>query len=112
MSGLVCAFGPCRKAVTGEVRIEVHRAGDADVAFGPGIRGFPLAAAAGPLVDVFHTRCWWAQVKRNRLAAAKLADPAGYSGPAPDWREPVTCDVEDLLGGVSRDYRGAGTAPD
>lgn len=112
MSGLICAFGPCRKAVTGEVRIEVHRVGAADVAFGPGIRGFPLADADGPLVDVFHTRCWWGQVKRDRLAAARQADPAGYSGPAPDWREPETCDVEDLRGGVERDYRGAGTAPD
>jgi hypothetical protein len=112
MSGLICAFGPCRKAVTGQVRIEVHRVDDADVPFGPGIRGFPLADADGPLVDVFHTRCWWGQVKRDRLAAARRADPSGYSGSAPDWREPETCDVEDLRGGVARDYRGTGKAPD
>lgn len=112
MSGLVCAFAPCRRQVTGDVRIELHRVGDAEVAFGPGIRGFPLEDADGPLVDVYHTRCWWAQVKRVRLLRARAADPAGYSGPAPDWREPETCDVEDLRGGVPRDYRGAGEASD
>jgi hypothetical protein len=99
VSGLICAFEPCRKPVTGPARIELHRVDDET--------GETL-----PLAGVYHTRCWRAQVKRVLLLRARAADPSGYSGPAPDWREPETCDAEDLRGGVERDYRGAGTAPD
>jgi hypothetical protein len=115
MSGMICAFEPCRKAVTGDVRIELHLVSEETgetLPFGPGIRGRSLEDADGPMAAVYHTRCWRAQVKRASLLRARAADPSGYSGPAPDWREPETCDAEDLRGGVERDYRGAGTAPD
>jgi hypothetical protein len=112
VSGPICAFGPCRKPVTGDARIELRWVGGQALPFGPGIANRPLEAATGPLAGVYHARCWRAQVRRVRLLAARAADPAGYPGPAPDWREPETCDVEDLRGGVARDYRGAGTAPD
>jgi len=111
-AGMICGFDPCRKAVTGSHVVEVHQVGEAEVAFGPGIRNRPIEAAEGPLVRLYHSRCWWAQVKRNRLLAARSSDPSGQSARASDLREPETCEVEDLRGGVARDYRGAGPSPD
>jgi len=111
-AGMICGFDPCRRPVTGPHVIEVHRVGEAEVAFGPGIRDHPIEAADGPLVRLYHSRCWWAQVKRARVLAARSADPSGQSGRVTDWREPETCDVEELRGGLDGDYRGAGPAPD
>ncbi len=115
MGGLVCAFEPCRKPVTGDAWIELRRVDDQTgetLPFGPGIANRPLEAATGLLAAVYHTCCWQAQAKRVSLLRARAADPSGYSGSAPDWREPETCNVEDLRGEVERDYRGAGPAPD
>lgn len=112
MSGLICAFEACRRPAAAGLRVEVRLVEGREQPFGPGIRGYPLEDADGPLVSVYHTRCWWAQVKRVRLLRARAADPSGQSGPARDWREPETCDVEALRGGLDGDYRGAGTAPD
>jgi hypothetical protein len=111
-AGLICAFGPCHKPVTDVRRVQVHRAGEGEAVFGAGGESLPLDQADGPLLRTYHPRCWWAQVKRDRLAAARAADPSGHRGRVTDWRDPVTCDVEDLHGGVARDYRGAGKAPD
>jgi len=112
MPGMICAFPPCCKSVTGGHRVEVHRVGSEELVFGSGIKGQALADVAGPLVRLYHSRCWWAQVKRDRLLAARAADLSGHPGRGPDWREPETCDVEELRGGLDGDYRGAGTAPD
>ena len=104
--GMICAFAPCRKPVTAGRMVEVHRVGDAEVVFGDGIAGYPLAAADGALLRRYHGLCWWAQVKRDRLAerarlaAAGPADRPGHPG-----------DAEDQDGGLGGDYREAGTAP-
>jgi len=109
--GLICAFEACRRPVTEGKVVEVRQVGEAEVAYGVESRALEDGLEY-PLVHRFHRPCWFAKVKRGRILAARAADPSGHPGDAADWREPATCDVEDLPGVFGRDYREAGTAAD
>jgi hypothetical protein len=112
-AGLICAFEACRKPVAAPEegkKVEVHRVGGELVPFGPGMEAGTVAQATGPLVRVYHGVCYWRLVKRERLLAARVADPSGQTSHA-GWRERETCDVEDLRGELGRGAGGAGAAP-
>lgn len=107
--GLVCHFPACRRSILSPeaaLRVEVHRVGGKLVAFGRGMEAGLLDQAQGPLVRTYHGVCWWRQVKRDRLAAALLADPPGH--PA---GEREACDAEDPGRGLDGADGGAGAAP-
>jgi hypothetical protein len=113
-AGMICAFEPCRKPVTGPEEgksIEVHRVGDGLVPFGPGMEAGTVAQAEGPLKFIYHGVCYWRWVKRERLLASRSADQTGRLAHA-DWREQESCDVEALGGAFERDYRGTGAPPE
>jgi hypothetical protein len=111
-AGLICEFEACRKPVIGPdfgKRIEVHRIGGQPVAFGEGMPAGRLDAADGPLLAVYHSKHWYASLKRDMMLAARDADRSEQPG-ASDWRDQETLDVEDVSG-LGRRAGGAGTAP-
>jgi hypothetical protein len=109
-----CSAEWCGRAIEGRdiaLRVEQHRTPDGVRAYADmrGVDG-PLsqALAAGPRIAVYHRKCWFGATKVSRLAvlAARAADPSGQPGEA-DWREPETCEVEELRGVFGPADRGA-----
>lgn len=73
----------------------------------PGADG-RLQDAHGVLARVYHGKCWLANKRRQQLQTARDADPSAQLHQQPDWREPVSAEVEDIRPREShRDYRGA-----
>lgn len=88
-----CSF--CSQPVPfGGSRVQVHAGGKVygDVPQADG----RLTQATGTLERAFHKKCWLAERRRNVLRAAKDADPSAQQGASPDWREPVSAEVEDI----------------
>lgn len=83
-----------RSVMFGGSRVQVHAGGKVygDV---PGAAGH-LEAATGALKRAYHKKCWLAEQRRNRLQEARDADPSAQQGASPDWREPVSAEVEDI----------------
>lgn len=80
-AGMICAYDPCRKPVTGPEEaksIEVHRVGTELVPFGPGMKAGIVAQAEGPLKLIYHGVCYWRQAKRQRMQDARSADQTGH----------------------------------
>jgi hypothetical protein len=110
--GLICAFDPCRRSILGPDiarRAQVHRDGTGLKVFGRGMPDGPLEAAEGLLVEVYHSKCWYSHIKRERILAARSADPSGQPG-VTDWRDQESRDVGDLRGEGDRGNRAAGRA--
>lgn len=121
MSGLVCAFEACRRTIgRAELgkRAEVHRVAGEERVYGEGMPDGSLAEAGGPLVRVYHGKCWFAQHHRTQLSSGAIAwrqvlDDAGppVRRESADWRGQEACDVEELRGVVGRADRGDRASP-
>jgi hypothetical protein len=99
---MICTFDACRKNIPARAadRIEVRLVDGEEKAFGKDAPDGTLEQATGSLVRAYHHRCFMAWRRRERLRAARAADPSSHSGRVRDWHDQEVAEVGGLRNGL------------